>query len=47
VLPGGLGSVWVLLRDLVVGRLTRTAPEVSVEVDVDVDPAGPIATEPA
>ena len=32
VLPGGLGSMWVRLRDLVVGRLTRTAPLVeSVE----------------
>ena len=26
VLPGGLGGLWVRLRDLVVGRLTRSDP---------------------
>jgi hypothetical protein len=37
VLPGGLGGLWVRLRDLVVGRLVRSD---AAEGDQMGDPAG-------
>ncbi|HEX2784755.1 MAG TPA: ABC transporter permease [Ilumatobacteraceae bacterium] len=43
ILPGGLGSLWITLRDLVVRRLVRRSPRADAEAVV---PA-PVAVEPA
>lgn len=43
VLPGGLGGLWVKLRDLVVGRVTRTAADVA-PADL-AEPAGPTPSD--
>ncbi len=42
ILPGGLGSLWVTLRDVVVRRLVRRSPEVGCERR-----AAPLPVEPA